>query len=137
MSIKGDTGPSMMLTVGEFTGGRLFIWNEGKKHTMKEIDEATRIDTRSLIQFDGNKCHATEPFEGWRVSLIWYSLSRTHEATKVEMDNIRGLECEHDHMKTRRDPVAGLSMAVTMLDYKDTNKRRKCNTWRTLRSIPR
>ena len=56
--------------------------------------------------------------------MIWHSLSRVTEASKEEMEKLRGLGCEHDHLKERRVPPSGLAMAVTRKED-STNKRRR------------
>ena len=86
-------GPTMILAVGDFEGGDVYVWNEGTKHKMNDVGKATKINVRTLQHFDGRKLHATEAFKGWRVSFVWYTQKRHQQAPETEIQTIKNMGC--------------------------------------------
>lgn len=73
----GNIGESIIVALGEFTGGRLYV-----KHPAHDKPKAYNIDRR-ILQFEGNICeHWTEPFSGPRYSIVFY----TRKPIQVDRD---------------------------------------------------
>lgn len=72
---KNNVGPSYIIALGNFEGGKLVI--EGKEHNIKN----------KFLNFDGRKGHWVTPFKGTRYSLVFF----TH-TFKPPSTLLRGLE---------------------------------------------
>lgn len=59
---SGNLGPSLIIALGAYTGGELYVHGVGK------VDIQNRWH-----EFDGNVPHLTCPFEGMRYSLIYFT----------------------------------------------------------------
>lgn len=59
---KHNDGPSVMIALGEYTGGRLRLTETGE-----ELDAKDRF-----VHFDGRRPHMTTPFEGERFTLVFF-----------------------------------------------------------------
>lgn len=65
----GNEGPSYIIGLGDYTGGRLVVWDDAGKQQ--------RIDIRNrFFRFDGRKLHAVEPFKGERYSLVFFTVKK-------------------------------------------------------------
>ena len=64
-----NVGISYIIAFGEYTGGRLIVYD-------KKTDEPQFIDIKNKFYcFNGSEIyHETEPFEGVRVSLVYFQL---------------------------------------------------------------
>ena len=88
---SGNEGPSLIQAVGNFAGGELMVWQEGSnRKTLGDLDvaDARVLDVKCGAFFDGTMAHETKPFEGWRVSIIWFTakvLVRAPEDLRVQL----------------------------------------------------
>ena len=57
---KNNEGLSLILAVGDFTGGGLHVWESHKRGGTLDVKNATTLDTRELQHYYGRKYHATE-----------------------------------------------------------------------------
>ena len=72
-----NAGDSAIACVGDYTGGELYV--AGCTIDM-EPAAAQVLNARGSLQFfDGNRCHATLPFEGTRYSVIYYCQKAAYE----------------------------------------------------------
>ena len=61
---SNNSGPSLIIAFGKFTGGRLWTWEE--KNNL--------IDVRKAYVFDGNQPHMNEPIQsGLRFSIVFFN----------------------------------------------------------------
>jgi len=71
----GNVGPSTLLSVGDFTGGRLRYFPSDPGNVdlgdLKAAD-AKVFEMAKLIQFDGRRAHEVEPFTGERYSVVFF-----------------------------------------------------------------
>ena len=71
---KDDIAPQLMMTLGDFTGGELAVTDSNGKCT--NVDLKDRI-----VKLDARQTHKVLPFEGIRISVIWYKrYDRTMDA---------------------------------------------------------
>ena len=73
---SGNSGPSFILSVGNYTGGRLYAWpNDDRRVTLSSLDykDAQLLQPKGGAHFDGTKAHETEGFRGWRVSVVLFT----------------------------------------------------------------
>ena len=74
---KGNAGPSVAVSLGHHTGGRLIIWQQDDGHS--DIAAAAQAPSTCLDiaakphVFDGNQLHSVEPFVGERFSIIFFT----------------------------------------------------------------
>ena len=74
-----NTGESIVVAFGDFTGGETTIWFNGQDKPSQSI-----ISHNNLIKFNGSKYwHKVEPFTGTRYSLVFFN-----RATKKRIINI-------------------------------------------------
>ena len=72
-----NAGDSAIACVGDYTGGELYV---AGCTINTEPAAAQVLDARGCLQFfDGNRCHATLPFEGTRYSVIYYCQKVAYE----------------------------------------------------------
>ena len=57
---RNNQGPSMILAVGDFTGGGLKVWDEGVRRDKVHETPHTLLDPRRVKPFNGRRFHATE-----------------------------------------------------------------------------
>ena len=71
-----NVGPSMTKSFGNFAGGGLKYWpNDDGLCNLDQLRErnAMHVDTkRSMLLFDGHRCHSVAPFSGERYSLVFF-----------------------------------------------------------------
>ena len=85
----GNTGPSIGVAIGPFTGGRLRFWagdsRRGSRSSVEQVrnEPSVLLDIRQGVVFDGNCAHEVEPFEGERYSLIFFSVKKHKEASRA------------------------------------------------------
>jgi hypothetical protein len=66
-----NVGVSAMITLGDFTGGNLLVFDENEKNP-----QSVKTKNRWVI-FNGSKFpHETEPFKGTRYSLVFYNTAQ-------------------------------------------------------------
>ena len=85
----GNRGPSVTKSFGSFTGGALSYWPEDDG-TLQVEEVGTfpscTVDTQAaVVLFDGNRCHAVQPFVGERFSLVFFVQSHYSRAPKTEL----------------------------------------------------
>ena len=71
----GNIGTSATKALGDFGGGNLIYWPWDDKETplgALDEDHAVTLDTRQWCVFDGTKAHQAQPYEGTRVSLVFF-----------------------------------------------------------------
>ena len=82
---KGNLGPSVVVSIGPHTGGRLRYWTQDDASTTVEEAQRAPYVTIPVHQgpavFDGNKLHSVEQFIGERFSIVLYTTSRYAEAS--------------------------------------------------------
>jgi len=76
-------GPSICRSIGNFKGGRLgYVLDDDNSHELEarqadHAQEAVYLDVKSDFQlFDGNRAHWVEPFEGERLSFVFFCVSK-------------------------------------------------------------
>lgn len=74
-----NLGPSIMIALGNFTGGRLNYG--GTQHTVKE----------TWLEFDGRELHSVEPFENERYSIVYFCNGAYAKSVSGELDVIADL----------------------------------------------
>jgi len=83
-----NAGPSIIRTLGEFTGGRLLYYPQDDRSL--GLDELPRSERRPIDAsrrwelFDGLRAHEVEDFEGERFSVILFSAS-SHASAKAPL----------------------------------------------------
>lgn len=65
---KHNVGDSYLVAFGEYTGGELEVF-EGKLKGIHDINRKPVIEDFSKV------LHGTRPFEGWRMSLVYYTIA--------------------------------------------------------------
>mmetsp|Transcript_23158 Transcript_23158/g.82718 ORF Transcript_23158/g.82718 Transcript_23158/m.82718 type:complete len:144 (-) Transcript_23158:145-576(-) len=67
---RGNHGPSLIIGFGDYTGGKLGVWQPwGKDGAPTIVDIKHR-----LVSFDGKtQPHETQPFTGTRFTAVFYS----------------------------------------------------------------
>jgi len=72
-----NIGPSAIRAFGEFTGGELWYWpGDDRKAKVESLThkQAKKLDIKKKTAvFDGTKAHEVEPFEGERISVVFFS----------------------------------------------------------------
>ena len=94
----------MTKSLGPFTGGALSYWPEDDGTLQVEevsLFPSSTVDTQgSVVLFDGNRCHAVQPFVGERFSLVFFVQSHFSRAPKTELafleENGLGVPTEGD-----------------------------------------
>ena len=66
---RNNVGPSLMITIGRYTGGDLFYYN------MKNDKHNILTTKNRIIYFDGNNPHATLPYKGVRFSFVFFVIT--------------------------------------------------------------
>lgn len=64
---KNNLGPSWIIGLGDYTGGRLWIDDDSK------AGRAVDIHGSHWFQFDGNRPHCVLPFRGRRFTLVYFT----------------------------------------------------------------
>jgi len=77
---QGNSGPSVLKALGDFTGGEL-VYFPSDAHTGPVEDLAAETSVKlnvgkGLALFDGNRAHEVTPFKGSRYSLVFFSCRR-------------------------------------------------------------
>ena len=85
-----------------------------RNKTNARVEDATTLDLATPKQYNGRCLHATEPFEGWRVSIIWFSNSREGFASEATMDEVRQYGCEATPKERRRDDTTESEQAYAL-----------------------
>ena len=79
---QGNTGLSVGRVLGDFYGGQLcyFPNDDGKMplHLLSESEECL-VNTSDFFLLDGKKAHSVKPFEGERVSVIFFTTESSME----------------------------------------------------------
>ena len=89
-----NQGPSVIKALGEFTGGRLWVWpNDSGTGPVQDLpwSEAVLHDPREWVDFNGLQAHETENFEGTRYSLVFYTSSGIKNANQQTLQILREL----------------------------------------------
>ena len=60
---KRNLGESLIICVGDFTGGEVYVHNQGKLGAQCKF-----------VQFNGNVPHCTVPFTGGRYCIVFYCI---------------------------------------------------------------
>ena len=78
----------MTKSFGNFAGGGLKYWpNDDGLCNLDQLRErnAMHVDTkRSMLLFDGHRCHSVAPFSGERYSLVFFTTIDHHKAGQAE-----------------------------------------------------
>jgi hypothetical protein len=74
-----NAGPSLLVAVGAFSGGRLH-W-KGQPHRVRE----------KWLLFDGREPHSVEPFDGERYSIVYFCNGAYAKALKEELSALADL----------------------------------------------
>ena len=80
---SNNCGPSVCKAVGDFEGGRLgYFADDDNTIELPRLKadhkkDAVYLDVQSDFQlFDGNRAHWVEPFEGERLSFVFFCVSK-------------------------------------------------------------
>ena len=80
---SNNCGPSVCKAVGDFEGGRLgYFADDDNTMELPKLkadhkEEAVYLDVKSDFQlFDGNRAHWVEPFDGKRLSFVFFSVRK-------------------------------------------------------------
>jgi len=94
----GNLGPSAVKAFGPFRGGQLRIFpkDTGKGDVNKLSLRASRLlpVKRRLQYFDGRKCHEVLPFQGPRMSVVWFTSGRYSHASAATQRTLTNLGFE-------------------------------------------
>jgi len=92
---KNNVGPSLIIALGEFTGGELNYWPlDNYKEDPADQDDnlKTTIDiSKGEILFDGTKTHSVEPFTGERYSIVFHThraYLNVNQAVRQDLHNL-------------------------------------------------
>ena len=89
---SGNAGISYIKSVGCYTGGSLYAWpNDDRKKTLASLDygEAELLDPKVGAYFDGTQAHETQPFDGWRVSVVWFTAKCLGRSDSTVMESAK------------------------------------------------
>ena len=75
---SNNMGPSLIVGVGNYVGGSVWIQDMGAENVKEKF-----------IEFDGNVPHATLPFAGTRYTLVFFSHSSWAKAKPVDQLQLR------------------------------------------------
>ena len=88
--VTGNTGTSVGLAIGSFTGSKLRYWagdsQEGARSAHVEAvrdDPGNALNTRRGVVFDGDCAHEVEPFRGKRYSLMFFTVEKYKKASNA------------------------------------------------------
>ena len=88
--VTRNTGTSVGLAIGSFTGGKLRYWagdsQEGARSSHVEAvrdDPGNALNTRRGVVFDGDCGHEVEPFRGKRYSLMFFTVEKYKKASNA------------------------------------------------------
>jgi len=86
---KNNVGKSYIIGLGDYEGGELLIYFDGKDNPPTKIDIKNKFYT-----FDGNKYwHDVADFTGNRISLVYYNVIKNNDRTKEDfIEYIKSLE---------------------------------------------
>lgn len=94
----GNHGPSIGRAVGDFTGGLLGYFAEDDKtmdlDTLKahHEQEAVYCDVKTGFQvFDGNRGHWVEPFQGERISFVFFTVGKYWKTSSDVLADLKDL----------------------------------------------
>ena len=92
---RNNAGPSAIISAGPHRGGNLLYW-EGDDRSASVGDlnpaDAAKLRVQKKLQFfDGRKAHDTAPFQGPRVTIVWYVYGGAEEAPKELIEEARSL----------------------------------------------
>ena len=86
---SNNCGPSVCKSVGDFEGGRLgYFADDDNTIELPRLKadhkkDAVYLDVKSDFQlFDGNRAHWVEPFEGERLSFVFFCVSKYWKAKR-------------------------------------------------------
>ena len=107
---SGNLGPSYIISLGQHQGGQLWIESPPQRGTevaYRKIPNGIRgrpgdipgnmlpgklLECREKwVEFDGNTPHATEPFQGTRISIVAFTAKKWLHAKANVMDQLRFL----------------------------------------------
>ena len=124
---SNNQGPSLLVAVGEFTGGRIWISEEGGPDLLV-VDRAVRKHDWEIgssrpgrwhqvgvdqapegLMFDGTTPHAVEPYVGERYSIVFFTVDTKRAVpfeTKTALESL-GFPLPDSRLEGRgRDPLA-------------------------------
>lgn len=83
---RNNSGPSLLKTLGRFTGGSLRYWprDEGKDkvENLNQADSIVLNAKKEAVAFDGKRAHEVTVFQGKeRFSLVFFTLGKYWEAS--------------------------------------------------------
>eukprot|EP00405_Crypthecodinium_cohnii_P016723 CAMPEP_0206449376 /NCGR_PEP_ID=MMETSP0324_2-20121206/18052_1 /ASSEMBLY_ACC=CAM_ASM_000836 /TAXON_ID=2866 /ORGANISM="Crypthecodinium cohnii, Strain Seligo" /LENGTH=449 /DNA_ID=CAMNT_0053918741 /DNA_START=67 /DNA_END=1417 /DNA_ORIENTATION=- len=88
-----NIGPSAIRAFGDFKGGELWYWDKDDRKA--KLEDLPRSQARKMnlkkktLIFDGTLAHSVDPFEGERISVVWFSC-RHHN--RVGVSNVSFLK---------------------------------------------
>lgn len=87
---RGNEGPSVGITTGNFSGGGLRVWPDDCKVgdvelLHKQPSTTLNLHNKALV-FDGNCGHEVEPFRGERFSLVFFTARNYRRASSTVRD---------------------------------------------------
>ena len=92
-----NRGVSLAKSFGDFASGQLLYWGEDDGLSLVERlreQDAWSIDTRrGMLLFDGWHAHAAAPFQGERLSLVFFTIQQYREARRADIDSL--VSCSH------------------------------------------
>jgi hypothetical protein len=76
----GNSGPSLLKSLGRFTGGRLnYFPDDNGAEAVEDLpaEKSLKLDPeKGIVFFDGNRAHGVDKFTGSRYSLVYFSCRR-------------------------------------------------------------
>jgi len=77
---RNNEHDSYIIALGDYTGGELLVYFDGKDNPPTPVDIKNKFYT-----FDGSKYwHEVAPFEGNRISLVYYNILKPTDVSKEE-----------------------------------------------------
>ena len=80
LHVDNNVGPSLTMSVGDFTGGRLYVHNKGSLRTKER-----------LVRFNGQNPHIVLPYQGKRYSFVFFtnvSFLKLSQEKKDQLESI-------------------------------------------------
>ena len=80
LHVDNNVGPSLTMSVGDFTGGRLYVHNKGSLTTKER-----------LVRFNGQNPHIVLPYQGKRYSFVFFtnvSFLKLSQEKKDQLESI-------------------------------------------------
>ena len=92
---KGNSGLSVIVTLGNFRGGELRVFPDDDLVSPPEcfnLEDGITLQTEDFALFDGNFLHGNHPFYGERFSVIFFTSSQLPYADDEIVEWLKSLE---------------------------------------------